>query len=906
MIAEQAFSPRRLRPSASKPPGIVARVTIPATSAKLAEAITEVLGDGRARTEADLNAAIEERGLRLGARETITDVLLNDDLPDVWPLADRPSTSSGPGSTSSDRRYMLLPAFLRDRTFTHRVSAEELEHDYLEVAPDLEPVAFLAENDFELTDNSRVREVFAGLDAEVLNERGVSLAGDGVGWLLEPGTLQRAGVGGGDLLGVTVRKDGLELARVADVVAAPDLGVRLAEAVAAFGDDAPGQVADAVWLVCADHDDLFRTATAPLTEAFDGAGLVYEGEQVGPAGFDFGRWRVRMRVDRVTDLYELTEDEGLAVLTLTSICEKFTELLAATQDAIDEGASADDLLADGHSDPEPSPGEPSAPSDGSSDHTEVILATVGFLESPAVAEALWFEAVGADREGAAAVGMFAETYEQQAPRSARAALGWLRGKALDRLGDVAAAEEAYQAAVTLDGAFAPALYDLARIASDRGDAARGLSLLQRAGAPDDDDQVVLLRGFRPVERTDIGRNDRCWCGSGRKYKVCHRNSETLSLADRAAWLYQKAGAFLSDGPWRMAMVDLAEIRAEHWDAPDAIWQALGDPLVADAMLFEGGAFSAFLDERGTLLPDDERLLADQWLLVERSVYEVEAVSPGSGLTVRDLRTGDRHEVHERTASRTLTTGTLFCARIVPAGDTMQGFGGIEPVALGERDALIALLDDEPGPEELVAFLSRRFAPPVLQNTDGDDLVFCEATLRTDDPRSLTSLLDATYERVDDGARWHEFETIDHGQRIRATFVLDGDELRVETNSEPRMDRVLTRLSEATTTVKLIKETRTPADDVREAMNDAPKPGADESPDPADAEVADMLDQVVRQYEANWLDEPIPALAGATPREAAEDPTRRDDLSRLLDSFPPTAPDNPGMMSPDRLRTALGL
>ncbi|WP_328993247.1 hypothetical protein OG394_02950 [Kribbella sp. NBC_01245] len=35
-----------------------------------------------------------------------------------------------------------------------------------------------------------------------------------------------------------------------------------------------------------------------------------------------------------------------------------------------------------------------------------------------------------------------------------------------------------------------------------------------------------------------------------------------------------------------------------------------------------------------------------------------------------------------------------------------------------------------------------------------------------------------------------------------------------------------------------------------------------------------------------LDESIPALAGATPRQAAGDPTRRDDLIKLLDSFPP--------------------
>ena len=106
--------------------------------------------------------------------------------------------------------------------------------------------------------------------------------------------------------------------------------------------------------------------------------------------------------------------------------------------------------------------------------------------------------------------------------------------------------------------------------------------------------------------------------------------------------------------------------------------------------------------RGSLLPDDERLLAEQWLLVDRSVFEVERVNPGENITVRDVRNGDVHEVRERTASRQLKAGQLICARVVPAGDNMQFFGGVEPVALHERDALIDLLDAEPDPVELVS------------------------------------------------------------------------------------------------------------------------------------------------------------------------------------------------------------
>jgi hypothetical protein len=76
-------------------------------------------------------------------------------------------------------------------------------------------------------------------------------------------------------------------------------------------------------------------------------------------------------------------------------------------------------------------------------------------------------------------------------------------------------------------------------------------------------------------------------------------------------------------------------------------------------------------------------------------------------------------------------------------------------------------------------------------------------------------------------------------------------------------------------------------------------------DPDDPQVAAALDEIIHVYETNWLDEPIPALDGQTPRQAADDPTRRADLVKLLASFPSGAAARGGMDA-DRLRAALGL
>ena len=117
-----------------------------------------------------------------------------------------------------------------------------------------------------------------------------------------------------------------------------------------------------------------------------------------------------------------------------------------------------------------------------------------------------------------------------------------------------------------------------------------------------------------------------------------------SLDERAGWLYQKAGRLLAGGPWLSDLSLVAAERAAYAEGDVDLEAWVRDPLVGDAVLFEGGAFADFVEQRGYLLPEDERLLAEQWLLVERSVFEVVDVRPGEGLTVRDLRTGDVHRV----------------------------------------------------------------------------------------------------------------------------------------------------------------------------------------------------------------------------------------------------------------------
>jgi hypothetical protein len=87
-----------------------------------------------------------------------------------------------------------------------------------------------------------------------------------------------------------------------------------------------------------------------------------------------------------------------------------------------------------------------------------------------------------------------------------------------------------------------------------------------------------------------------------------------------------------------------------------------DPLVLDVALVEGGLFALFLADRGPLLPEDERLLAEAWTLVERTVCEVTAVDVGQGVAVRDPRRAGARARSTRCSPASTTGGSGRKAR----------------------------------------------------------------------------------------------------------------------------------------------------------------------------------------------------------------------------------------------------
>ncbi|MDI9914104.1 SEC-C domain-containing protein [Rhodococcus sp. IEGM 1379] len=763
-----------------------------------------------------------------------------------------------------DGRFVAVDTVLGGRVLTHRLRAEEIAADIMD-ADDVDALLMLA------SDSDPFELLLPEFDQEILEARGVAADADWLGQtglVFPPGTF--AEFVPGDLVALAVVDGSLTLRPAPKVKKVPAAVVSQFAALAKRGE--LFYLGSALAQLLVDRPTAFTQPTAPLTEIIEAARLDRHHNLVAPRGFDFAQHQVDALAGGLMERLELEPEDVIPVVMLLGLVE-----------AVERGSREIDVLFSGDA-------------DGFAGLAD------GYVANAALTEML-FERLYEP----ALVEEALEKLIRKGPRAVRAAAYWMAGRSAEEDDRIADAEARFEQAIVADSAFGPALMDLARYASDRGDAVRGLSLLRRAGNGESHVLYDVLEHFQPVDRPGLGRNDKCWCGSGRKYKVCHSGKADFSLNDRARWLYEKARVLLSEPEWLELRLELAQVRAQHWpEGMESLLRAIDDPLVDDVVLFECRAFEEFVAQRGELLPADELMLAQQWLMVERSVHEVEAVQPGEGLTLRNVRTGDRHEVIERLGSKQFRVGNFVCARVVSVGDQMQFFGGIEPISAAERTTLIELLDTGADPAELVARLSARFAPPRIVTRDGEEMVACSAEFEIDD---LTGIRRKLSRRYGKGAKDHWTWTVDGdavSAKVNGSFRIEDKILVVDALNERRFETMLEVVHEIAPGSKKLKEERSAGGNMRGAVTKAQSAVTKVSvpSDLEDPEIVAVMDDYIRKYERTWLDDSIPALEGLTPRQAAADPTRRDDLVRLLNSFPQE--ERPGAMSVRRLKDRLGL
>jgi hypothetical protein len=135
-------------------------------------------------------------------------------------------------------------------------------------------------------------------------------------------------------------------------------------------------------------------------------------------------------------------------------------------------------------------------------------------------------------------------------------------------------------------------------------------------------------------------------------------------------------------------------------------------------------------------------------------------------------------------------------------------------------------------------------------------------------------------REDDGTyAWLEPGGTEEFRRVLGAFVFEGHRVVFETTSKARAERGCTFLTSLAGAA--VRYRATTLESVEQAMARRPARPEPKLPEIPPAVEAEILHGYYEKHYRAWVDEPLPALRGQTPREAAQSTTGRVRLIALL-------------------------
>jgi hypothetical protein len=276
-----------------------------------------------------------------------------------------------------------------------------------------------------------------------------------------------------------------------------------------------------------------------------------------------------------------------------------------------------------------------------------------------------------------------------------AGVAYLQALGADADGDAAAAEAHLAAGLAADPAHPACLGLSAELAEDRGDAQRSVALQRRAGRDPGPDALRELAPF--LAPRELGRNDPCPCGSGRKYKACC-SGRTLRapLVARCRWLLARAARHaVRTNP--SAVESLRQLFDSSFggDAP---------ALTGDLLLFPGGGLARYLECRAALLADDERAVVAAWPTAPMRVLAVEGPGPDGTIRAVDLDGGAALLIDDRAAAAGLQAGETVLTRTLPVGEVQLLTSAVVRIPPASVERARELVREEVRPFSLLALL----------------------------------------------------------------------------------------------------------------------------------------------------------------------------------------------------------
>ena len=427
-------------------------------------------------------------------------------------------------------------------------------------------------------------------------------------------------------------------------------------------------------------------------------------------------------------------------------------------------------------------------------------------------------------------------------------------------------------------------------------------------------------------KSQTDRNEPCPCGSGRKYKKCCLDRDTM----RGREAYAPPGSFTPServscleklmffayGPefeldreigmrlfWGDRLADRSEEDIRMVFELPQMEVNFNNWYLFDMDVEDGRTVADFfLRREGDRLGPGERVYLEKAAQTHYRLYEVQQVERDRGFSLRDLWTGDSYRVQERAATHSFVQWDLMVTRLMDVGaEEWVIDAGVYCFPQRAKEPLLRDLRKEherfrrrcPGLDD-VAFFKRFsilfqhwwldrvvFRPlPQVVTVEGDDMTFTKVVFQVLDADRLKAALKERPEFEKTGrARYSWREELPEGFRSLGTLAVKGDSLVLETFSRERGRRGRSLLEAVAG--ETIKYRTSEHKTVEEALESAPKrrtPRRSGLPPELEAKLAK---QFLDAHYHKWLDEGIPALDLKTPRHAVALKTYRPRVINLL-------------------------
>ena len=433
---------------------------------------------------------------------------------------------------------------------------------------------------------------------------------------------------------------------------------------------------------------------------------------------------------------------------------------------------------------------------------------------------------------------------------------------------------------------------------------------------DDEEETLPDLIPEPVRRTAPGRNDPCWCGSGKKYKKCHLEADegqqrpprpgtngALGMngapgMNEFAPLRKRIGALpgelVSTGELKRATQEFSgEQEADPMMMLDWILHDWIPPSLGRSMMDE------FLLRQGTRLTARERQMVEAWARSYVGLYEVQRLTPGTGIDVKDLITGETMFVHDISMSKNLVRWDVFLGRVLPGERGNELTGAALSVPRASLEPLREWMDDRRREAGLgwPEFLKRNWPRIRLQsyeagtnwmesvrltNSDGEELLFAKAIYSlTDEAAVLHALRDSHEIEIDEGTGREVFVWLNQQRTVLGNIRIAAGQLVLECNSRERLDRGsrwLTHLGGQR--LAHLRDEFTSQAEMRRRAKESPPTNRIESSIPK-AERDRVIAEVLEKHYRQWPDLPLPALDGETPRAAVRTSHGRRQVMEIL-------------------------